>query len=278
MSEKVLEIQPQQQLDYGIQGLRERYRMLVQAARQILRPGVDYGVIPGTGNKPVLLKPGAEKLAALFGLRPKFKLVDKVEDWEGGFFYYRYKCRLLDRHGNHVADAEGSANSREKRYRWRYISEGQATDEVKARAVRVEERADRRGQKYRVLVVENDEPWDLVNTLQKMAQKRAFVSAVLLATGASEFFTQDLEDLEDEELEAIEVQVEEAGAQPKPEAPKPRRGGGRGPTEFWTRARQLGIPREEALGLIQQYTENGITDWAKALEALEGLHREPAGS
>lgn len=29
-----------------------------------------------------------------------------------------------------------------------------------------------------------------------MAQKRAFVGAILLATGASEFFTQDIEDME----------------------------------------------------------------------------------
>lgn len=34
------------------------------------------------------------------------------------------------------------------------------------------------------------------NTIMKMAQKRAFVGAILLATGASEFFTQDIEDME----------------------------------------------------------------------------------
>jgi hypothetical protein len=34
------------------------------------------------------------------------------------------------------------------------------------------------------------------NTIMKMAQKRAFVGAILLATGASEFYTQDIEDIE----------------------------------------------------------------------------------
>lgn len=34
------------------------------------------------------------------------------------------------------------------------------------------------------------------NTIMKMAQKRAFVGAILLATGASEFYTQDIEDME----------------------------------------------------------------------------------
>ena len=34
------------------------------------------------------------------------------------------------------------------------------------------------------------------NTIMKMAQKRAFVGAILLATGASEFYTQDIEDMD----------------------------------------------------------------------------------
>lgn len=34
------------------------------------------------------------------------------------------------------------------------------------------------------------------NTIMKMAQKRAFVGAILISTGASEFFTQDIEDME----------------------------------------------------------------------------------
>jgi hypothetical protein len=34
----------------------------------------------------------------------------------------------------------------------------------------------------------------VVNTIQKMAQKRALVAATLISTSASEFFTQDVED------------------------------------------------------------------------------------
>jgi len=45
--------------------------------------------------------------------------------------------------------------------------------------------------------VPNQDVADAVNTCQKMAQKRALVAAVLIAVNASEFFTQDLEDLED---------------------------------------------------------------------------------
>ena len=44
--------------------------------------------------------------------------------------------------------------------------------------------------------VENDDPADQVNTIQKMAQKRAYVAATLVAVNASEFFTQDIEEME----------------------------------------------------------------------------------
>lgn len=42
--------------------------------------------------------------------------------------------------------------------------------------------------------IPNDEVFDLVNTVDKMAQKRALVAAVLIGCNASEFFTQDVED------------------------------------------------------------------------------------
>jgi hypothetical protein len=42
--------------------------------------------------------------------------------------------------------------------------------------------------------IPNPDAADVVNTIQKMAQKRALVAATLIATSASEFFTQDVED------------------------------------------------------------------------------------
>lgn len=44
--------------------------------------------------------------------------------------------------------------------------------------------------------VPNEAIFDQVNTIQKMAEKRALVAATLLACNASEHFTQDMEDME----------------------------------------------------------------------------------
>jgi hypothetical protein len=173
----------------------QRYKMMVEVVQDLLREGTDFGKIPGT-EKPTLLKPGAEKLCTFFGLQPHAVLLESMEDWENGFFYYRYQCQL--KRGNYViAAAEGSANSREKKYRWRKVPEFKATKEEKANAARREELTGKGGRPYVMLTIENSEPFDLVNTLQKMAQKRAHIASTLLAVNASEFFTQDLEDFVD---------------------------------------------------------------------------------
>src|ERR1019366_4062338 len=53
---------------------------------------------------------------------------------------------------------------------------------------------DKRIQDQNVGDVPNPDIADLVNTLEKMADKRALVAATLLATGCSDIFTPDLED------------------------------------------------------------------------------------
>lgn len=177
----------------------ERRNAMVQFVKQIMVKDTDYGVIPGTGDKPTLLKAGAEKLNTFFGLAPHFELVSSVEDWTGKdhdgepFFNYQYRCSL-NRGSITAGQGEGSCNSWEKKYRYRTVFANKATDEDKAHG-RLETRTSRNGKPYDVYVVTNPNPADIVNTLQKMAQKRALVAATLLAVNASEFFTQDVEDM-----------------------------------------------------------------------------------
>lgn len=189
-----------------------RYNSVVEFTKKVMKRDKDYGVIPGTGTKPTLLKPGAEKLCSLFGLAPKFVIVDKIVDFDGGLFYFHYSCALY-RNEQHVATGEGSANSKEKKYRYRNVAEKKATEAEKAAALRVETKSGKYGP-YKVYVIENAEPFDLINTLQKMAQKRALVAATLIAANASEFFTQDVEDMDFIEGEYVDV-VEDEKPAPK---------------------------------------------------------------
>jgi hypothetical protein len=175
--------------------------------------GTDFGVVPGTNSQPTLLKPGAEKLCRLFGLTPSFELIESVQDWTGSshgepLFYYWYKCSLHI--GNTlIAQSDGSANSWEKKYRYREAKPtcpkcGEATIRKSDKEYYCWSKLGGCGAKFPLTfeaiaqqktgLIPNAEIFDQVNTLQKMAQKRALIGAVLIATGASEFFTQDLED------------------------------------------------------------------------------------
>src|SRR6266705_2248150 len=198
---------------FSMDELRTQLRQLEEVKRDIMVDGIDYGVIPGT-PKPTLLKPGAEKLSLAFGLTPIPTVTNKIEDWEKGFFHYEVKYDLISkRSGEIIASAHGSANSKEPRYRWR---DAKPTCQNCGRDLRRSRNRDGDvgepgwycwtktggcGATYpaaQIMVqgrVENPEPYELVNTILKMAEKRALVAAVLIATGGSGTWTQDIEDM-----------------------------------------------------------------------------------
>jgi hypothetical protein len=207
----------------------ERYRSVVKFVQTLMNEGSDFGKIPGT-DKPTLLKPGAEKLTTFFGLSKRFHLAEKIEDWSGAdhngepFFYYVYRCSLFN--GDWlIAESDGSCNSFESKYRYR---KAERTCPSCGAAAIIKGKAEYGGgwlcfakkggcggkfpdgsaeiEGQHVGRIPNPDVCDLVNTIQKMAQKRAFIAATLLAVNASEFFTQDVEDLV--------VAEEPVGAQP----------------------------------------------------------------
>jgi hypothetical protein len=155
-----------------------RTKKIFEIKDKVMRENVHYGVIPGY-RKPSLWKPGAEILCQGFRLAPEFVTTEthdynhtiKWEKWDydqrekvdgltKGYFEYDTQCTLV-----HIP-----------------------TGEVWARAV--SGTCNNFEAKYRSL-----NPYDVKNTLEKMSEKRALVAAVLIGVGASDIFTQDLEDL-----------------------------------------------------------------------------------
>ena len=200
----------------------------------------DFGVIPGT-EKPTLYKPGAEKLCDVYGFQRLFEVTARVEDWDRGLFHYEVRCDLVSmRNGLTIAQGLGNANSKEERYRWRMQSRscpscGKETI-IKGKAefgggFLCYAKKGGCGAKFTdgdtaitgqaVGRIENDEPFTLVNTLLKMAKKRALVDAVLSATRSSGIFTQDMEDLAGEH-EAAERAPLKAARPAGRQAPDPR--------------------------------------------------------
>lgn len=144
----------------------DSYQAAIEALQQKVKDnfinGIDYGVIPGT-DKPTLLKPGAEKLILLLGLKCEFEIINSQVDFDNGFFYYQIKCilsKLRDDGGEVViTNGYGSANTQESKYR-------------------------------------KQDSYTLDNTVLKMAEKRAVVDAALHAGALSNIFTQDVEDMD----------------------------------------------------------------------------------
>jgi hypothetical protein len=128
--------------------------------QQTLKQNHDFGIVPGTGSKPTLLKPGAEKILMLMGLSSEYEIVEKVQDYDKGFFAYTVRC-LLTKNGQVITQGLGHCNSREKKY-----------------------------------TSEKQDLYMLGNTCLKMAKKRAQVDATLTVAALSEIFTQDIEDMD----------------------------------------------------------------------------------
>jgi len=184
-----------------------------QIVHETMIVDLDYGIIPGT-QKPTLLKPGAEKIAKLLGLSDQYEILDKAEDWHEPLFRYLIKCRLIHlATGSVISEGLGECNSMEGKYRWRESKRKCPVCGVEAIIKGKEQygggwlcfkKTGGCGAKWedgepeiecqQIGRVENDDIYSQVNTILKMAKKRALVDAALSAGRLSDIFTQDMED------------------------------------------------------------------------------------
>lgn len=134
----------------------QQFQKVVQGA---LSADHDYGAVFPGSSKPSLLKPGAEKILMLLGLASEYEIIEKIQDYEEGFFAYTVRC-ILTKGGQVITEGLGHCNSKEKKY-----------DSDK------------------------QDKYMLGNTCLKMAKKRAQVDAALTVGSLSNIFTQDLEDM-----------------------------------------------------------------------------------
>ena len=187
-----------------------------QIQARLMIKGEDYGEIPGT-QKPTLLKPGAEKLAAFYGLVATFEV--RLSHGDGvqtppARSFVRCLVHIGSADGPVVGEGYGTASAWESKHRWR-TAKRSCPDCGTAGAIAKSKFPDREtgdigwycrdckanyksddqaitGQELGR--VENADPDDVENTVVKIGKKRAFVDGVLTTTATSGLFTQDLED------------------------------------------------------------------------------------
>lgn len=217
----VMEIAFMSDADFGarLMALKQGQDRIRLMQKELMVEDEDYGVIPGT-KKPTLLKPGAEKLCNIYGLVPTYE-----ETWTqgDGIITPTLRCHMTafihrgDADGPIVGVGKGAANSFERKHRYRGAQRSCPVCgcEGTIRRSRWERDGDKGwychdkaggcGEQFfskdpRIVeqqagMVENRDPYDVENTLIKMAKKRAQIDGTLSATATSGLFSQDLEDL-----------------------------------------------------------------------------------
>jgi len=170
--------------------VREHVQLIQQVLQGVMINGIHYGTIPGAGDKPILFKPGAEKIMATFRLAADPQVEDYGTDDHA---HFRVIVRLLAPSGRFVGAGVGECSGAETKYRWRAAVCASEFDEAPAdRRRQVWKKGYGAKSDYQIDQVWTNGP-DLANTILKMAKKRALVDAVLTVTAASDIFSQDLE-------------------------------------------------------------------------------------
>ncbi len=183
--------------------------------RSAMDTGIDFGAIPGTGGKPTLLKPGAEKLCVMFQLAPAYR-TDKTYHADG---HLTVECVCTIHHAptnGRLGEASAMCTTREAKYAYRGGARkcpecGKAT--IKKSKFPPRDRPNDPPGFYCFSKVggcgmnfahddtsitsqseervPNPDIADSYNTVLRIAEKRALVAAVRLVTGASAIFDEE---------------------------------------------------------------------------------------
>jgi hypothetical protein len=196
----------------SIVDIKAQVNLIQHVMREVMQVDQHYGVIPGTGTKPTLLKAGAEKLCLTFRLDPQYEITERQD---GIHQYITSKCTLYHiTTGQRYGSGMGSCSTREAKYAYRTQARKCPKCGKEAIIKGKEEygggwlcfkKKDGCGAKFAdgdTTIegqssgrVPNEDVADQYNTVLKMANKRSLVAAVLNATAASDIFTQDIEDI-----------------------------------------------------------------------------------
>ena len=242
---------PSSETGLHINNVLAHYQYVQQVMNDIMREGTHYGgSFPGDTKKN-LLKPGADALGVAFRFCTDFEVEER--SFENYHREYRVTCHIKTATGILVSQGLGTCSTLESKYRWRggarlcpecgkaaiikgkpeYAPKGE--DGTRRRdyekggwlcfkkkdgcgATFADEAPEIVGQTTER--VENTDPADQWNTCLKIGKKRAYVDAMITATGASNLFTQDAEEFDRPDTPAkADAPATQAASAPKAQAP-----------------------------------------------------------
>lgn len=198
-----------------VKSVLQQVELIQELLNSVMKENEHFGVIQGCGNKPCLLKAGAEKICFTFRLSPSFEIQEK----EYPNYHREYRVVTTLRHiesGNIVGSGVGVGSTLESK--WRFRNDTQDTgqpipQDYRQNKGKYKEQglgAVKFGDSWKwcsIKKLEHDNPADMYNTVLKMAKKRSQVDAVLTATACSDIFAQDLEEIGDQVTKVVAKEV-----------------------------------------------------------------------
>ena len=181
MSEKtslsvIDEAQPQalELTEQSIEVTKRNIQLCEQLVTEVLEREVDYGTIPGV-PQPFLWDAGAAKVMAAFNCYAEYTTV-RVIDQPGKMAFTVYSKLRNRKNQQIIATGIGAASTREIKHRYRWVHDPEA-EGISRKGLKT-----RQDGKFRI---PNPDTEDLLNTIAKMAAKRADVDAAQSLPGVA---------------------------------------------------------------------------------------------
>lgn len=196
-------IDPESKVPMTVDAVREQINLIQHLMKSVMKDGQHYGKIPNCGDKPTLLKAGAEKIGMIFRLRAIINPREDIIQTDLGKGHREYQIFTHIMSGRtEIATGCGVCSTMETKYRWRNENTGK---EVPSEYWKTRDPDLIGGSQYSTRKmsgkwmimhrVEHDNPADYYNTCLKIAKKRSHVDGIIQSTSASDIFTQDIEDM-----------------------------------------------------------------------------------
>ena len=205
-----------QSTELSVDAVLGRLSNIEELMRRAMRPGVDYGQIPGTSSRPTLLKAGAEKLCLMFRFAPRYKTERRYSS-DDAHLTVESVCQIYACDGMLLGEASAVCSTRESKYAYRRaervcpkcgkaaIIAGKAEygggfvcwkkkDGCGANFISTDPKITSQS----VGRIPNEDVPDLYNTVLRIAEKRAYIAAVRLVTGCSSIFDEEMPKEEEE--------------------------------------------------------------------------------
>ncbi len=191
-----------------------RVHRVQEIMRSLMKENVHFGTIPGT-PKPTLYKPGAEILLMTFRIAVEPGRIEDLSTLDE--VRYRVTQRATNQvTGEILGEAAGECSSSETKYRWVKPVCDEEWDETDPAHRREKWMKGGNDGPYKQKQIRSS-PADVANTILKMASKRALIALTLQTLAASDIFSQDLEDLDEQLRDSLGDQAPKKPAMSAPQ-------------------------------------------------------------